>query len=222
MQKHIEIAKKISKELDKNWLPELKEMNLYKPFESIYKLSYNISVLNTLVCAIIYSYSPESKWIELKQDGFSINKNILKGLNVDFSEPIFNEFCELSNKDILDCVGEYLDIITNWKFVTIRKMIDFHSKTMSEKEPDLKEVDEEKKPKVRENISKTMREAVFQRNAADQLIQELEKEYVNTNHKTTEDFGTNFIQTSLDMGRKIDPMSWRDFIRTRNASKITS
>src|SRR5712692_2294505 len=160
MLKALDISRQISKDLEKNWLPELQEYGLYKTFEPIYKLNNSIGVLNTLVCAIIFSYDPESKWIDLKNDGYSINRNILFNLGADFSLEIYEEFCTQSNEDIGEAIGNYLDIIKNWKFVTARRMIDFHSKTMMQKEPDLKEVDEDKKPKVRENMSRTIRESV--------------------------------------------------------------
>lgn len=219
MQKALDIAKRISKDLERNWLPDLEEINLHKVFDPVFKMNLNITDGNILVCAIIYSYSPDSKWIDLKQDGSSINRNVLVGLGGDISKKVFQEFIELINEDILDSIALYLERLTNWKFVTIRKMIDFHAKTMMEKEPDLKEVDEEKKPKVRENISRTMKEAVFQREAADKLIEQVEKEYVNLNHKTESDFGVKFTENNT----RIDPMSWRQYIRTRNErKKVTS
>lgn len=218
MQKRgIEIARKISKALEKNWLPELEEDGFYKIFEPIYKLENSIIVLNTLVCAVIYSYDPESKWIDLKSDGYSINKNILFNLGADISLPICKDFCTQSNEEICESIGNYLDTLKNWKFVTARKMIDFHSKTIMQKEPDLKDVDEEKKPKVRENISRAMKEAVAQRQAAEQLIKELNTEYVLTDHRTKQDFNEDYIQKSLeftdDDKPTVDILSWRHWIK---------
>lgn len=226
MIKAIELSRQISKDLEKNWLPELQEYGLFKTFEPIYKLNNSIGVLNTLVCGIISSYDPDSKWIDLKNDGYSINRNILFNLSADLSLEIYEEFCTQSNEDICECIGNYLDLIKNWKFVTARRMIDFHSKTMMQKEPDLKDVDEDKKPKVRENMSRTIREAVLQREAADRLIEELNKEYVLTLERTKQDFGADYIQKSLEMleepAVKSDIMSWRAYIKDRNKRKATT
>ena len=64
-------------------------------------------------------------------------------------------------------------------------------------------------------MSRTMKEGVFQREAADKLIEQIEKEYVNINHKTESDFGAKFT----DVSTKSDVTSWREFIRRRNEKK---
>lgn len=215
----IDLAKRISKDLEKNWLPELEEKNLHKIFESLFRLNVNITQANTLVCAVIFSYDKNSKWIDLRQDGITINKNVLLGLSANVSENIFREFIEFSNEDINDTIGLFLDTQNDWRFITIRKMVDFHAKTMSQKDPDLKDVDEEKKPKILENMSRAMKEGVFQREAADKLIEQIEKEYVSLNHKTESDFGLKFTNN----GTKADIMSWRQYIRQKNERKeVTS
>jgi hypothetical protein len=216
--KYIETARQISTGLEKNWLADLKNINLYHIFEPIFKFNLNISDANILVCAIIFSYDKKSNWIDLKLDGATINKNTLEGLGADLSKQIFKDFIELSNEDIGDVVGAFLDIQSDWRFITIRRMIDFHAKTMMQKEPNYSNVDEEKKPKILENMSRTMKEGVFQREAADKLIEQIEKEYVNINHKTESDFGAKFT----DVSTKSDVTSWREFIRKRNERKLIS
>lgn len=221
MKLHIEIAKHISKDLDLDYKEYLSDLNYLRIFERLFLLGMSNRVVNTLVCAIIYSYSNSSKWIDLRQDGFSINKGILEGLKADFKIEIYQQFLMLSNEDILDCIGALLDTMkSDWKFITIRKMIDFHSKTMMQSEPDLTNTDEEKKPKVRENISRTMKEAVLQRDSADKLIAEIETTYVGTNHRIKQDFGVEFTEQEIN----ISILSWRDFIKytvlpLKNATK---
>jgi hypothetical protein len=221
MKLHIEIAKHISKDLDLDYKEYLSDLNYLRIFERLFLLGMSNRVINTLVCAIIYSYSNSSKWIDLRQDGFSINKGILEGLKADFKLEIYQQFLMLSNEDILDCIGALLDTMkSDWKFITIRKMIDFHSKTMMQSEPDLTNTDEEKKPKVRENISRTMKEAVLQRDSADKLIAEIETTYVGTNHRIKQDLGVEFTEQEIN----ISILSWRDFIKytvlpLKNATK---
>ncbi|MEK6881761.1 MAG: hypothetical protein AABY22_19240, partial [Nanoarchaeota archaeon] len=92
----------MSKELEKDWISEIQEINLHKTFEKIFELKLSNRITNTLICAIIYAYDQDSKWIELKQDGRTITKNILEGLGADLKEPIYDEFLNLKNDDILD------------------------------------------------------------------------------------------------------------------------
>lgn len=216
MKKHIEIAKHVSSNIDANNKDFLSDNNYYYIFEKLYSISTDYKVVNTLTCAIIYSYSNSSKWIDLRQDGYSINKSILEGLKADLKKDIYHQFMSLSNEDILDCIGNFLNTMkSDWKFITIRKMIDFHSKTMMQSEPDLTYVDEEKKPKVRENISRTMKEALLQRESADKLIAELETAYVGTNERVKQDFGVEFVKEEI----KYDIMNWNHFIKKTKAEK---
>jgi hypothetical protein len=216
MKKHIEIAKHISSNIELDSKEYLSENNYYYIFEKLFSISTEPTVINTLACAIIYSYSNSSKWIDLRNDGYSINKAILNGLNADIKKDIYQQFLALSNEDILDCIGNFLNTMkSDWKFITIRKMIDFHSKTMMQSEPDLTNVDEEKKPKVRENISRTMKEALLQRESADKLIAELETAYVGTDERTKQDFGVQFTKEEI----KYEITSWRHFILQLNEKK---
>lgn len=216
MQKAIILASKISKQLDKNWTSEIEEVNLHRCFEPIFRLEHNIISLNTLVCAIIYSYDNESKWIDLRQDGYTINKNILSGLGADIEEQIFKDFIHLSNHEIVLCIGNYLDLLPDWRFVTARKQIDYHSKYIRESESSMTEVDEDKKIKARENIGRLLKEAISQRKTADELILQIEKDYVKTNHRVEQDFNSNYTQKTLDFlddSSVTDAMSWRQFVK---------
>lgn len=210
MKKHIEIAKHISSDLEKDYTEYLKENNYHRVFESIYGLREDNSTTNILICAIIYSYSNSSKWIDLKADGYSINKSILNGLKADLKKKVFIEFMEMSNDDIVDSIGYFYDTMkADWRFVTARKNIDFHSANIRQENVDWSKVDEKDKPKVRENIGRTMKLAVEQRQAADMLISELEKNFVSTNHRTEQEFGIKFTDTEIS----VNPESWRDFIK---------
>lgn len=216
MQKGITAAKIISKDLKKDWLPYLEEINLHRCFESIFYLGLPNEIANTLICSIIYSYDNESKWIELKHDSFTINTNILKGLYADLKEEMFQDFIHLKNDDINDSIGCYLDLLPDWKFVTARKQMDYHSKYVRQEETNISGLDEDKKIKARENIGKLIKESIAQRKAADELILLIEKEYVLTNHRVHQDFNANFSQKSLefiDDNTPKDDLSWRYFIR---------
>lgn len=218
MQKALNLARQMSKNLENDWFSEIQEINLHKTFETIFELKLSNKITNTLICAIIYAYDQDSKWIDLKQDGMTINKNILEGLGADLNELIYNDFLNLKNDEILDSIGAYLDRISDWRFVTARKMIDYHSKYVRETEANLDSMDEDKKIKARENIGKLIKESVAQRRTADELILQIERDYVNTNHKVDQDFGEKFTDTAI----KVDCLSWRAFIRNLKNNKINS
>lgn len=216
MTKGINAAKTISKDLKKDWLPYLEEINLHRAFESIYYLRLSNEITNTLVCAIIYSYDNESKWIDLKHDSFTINKNILEGLYADLKEEIFQDFIKLRNDDINDAIGCYLDLLPDWKFVTAKKQMDYHAKYVRQEETNISGLDEDKKIKARENIGKLIKESIAQRKAADELILLIEKEYVLTNHRVHQDFNANYSQKSIEFTDDTMPKddgSWRYFIK---------
>jgi len=210
MQKALKAAKTISRDLSESHIELLEENNLYWVFQPIIEMDLDKKVQNTLICAIIYSYDNESTWIDLKQDGQSINTSILKGLKADFSIPIYNEFLLQTNEKINESVGNYLDVIPDWRFVTVRKHIDFHAKYIrqAENEEDFKSLDAEKKTKAREALGRLMREAVNQRKAADALISEIHRDYVSSQHRVKQDFGASFVDETI----KRDIYSWREFI----------
>ncbi|MEK6881760.1 MAG: hypothetical protein AABY22_19235, partial [Nanoarchaeota archaeon] len=110
----------------------------------------------------------------------------------------------------------FLDRISDWRFVTARKMIDYHSKYVRETEANLDSMDEDKKIKARENIGKLIKESVAQRRTADELILQIERDYVNTNHKVDQDFGEKFTDTTI----KTDIYSWRSYVRSLKQKTI--
>lgn len=215
MQKGITCAKTLASDLKKDWSAYLEEVNFHRPFESILYLGLSNEITNTIIAAIIFSYDNESKWIDLKHDSVTINTNIIKGLYGSLDEEIYQEFINLKNDAINEAIGSYLDLLPDWRFIDARKKIDFHSQTMRKKEPDWTKVDEKDRPKVTENMGRAMREATFQREAADKLILQIEKDYVSTNHRVSQDFNASFTQKSIEFSDapKIDISSWRDFIR---------
>ena len=211
MQKSIRIANRIRKDLQKDWTEEIEAENLQYVFQPLDELPTERHIKNTLICAVIFSYDNDSTWIETKHDGVTINTNILKGLNADLRVTLFQDFIHEDNEQINETIGNYLDLIQgDWRFVTARRNISYHAKyiRISENESDFSEVAAEKKSKAREDLGRLMREAVNQRKAADDLLKELHKDYVLTQHRVSQSLGTLFVEDSV----KKDPYSWRDFI----------
>lgn len=209
MKKGIQIAKAISANLQADASELLTEHNMAYIFEPLEQLGVETRVKNTLICAIIYSYDNESTWADLNQDGETINRNILRGLKAE-AHPIYEQFIGQDNEKILEAIGYYLDSVSDWRFVTIRKHIDYHSRyiKISENDSEFKDLAADKKNKAREDLGKLMREAVNHRKAADALIVEVQKDYVKTEERVRSDFGTSFIDNSI----KRDIYSWRQFI----------
>lgn len=208
MQKAIETAKRISKDLYADGLVILQDFNLHIPFEPLYSLDTNVA--NTLVCAIIYSYDADSNWTDLKKTSFDDKTNILKGLKADLTNPIYTEFIELKNEDINNAIGDFLDMQPDWRFSQIMRSRDYHSKALKEDNPDFGISDNDKIIKAKEALGKYLREALNHRKISDEYVAQIEKDFVGLNHRTEQDFnGAKFTDTEL----KYDKLLWRNFIK---------
>lgn len=215
LKKAIEIAKKICKDLSLESSPLLEDYNLRTPFDEIFYLNLSTEITNTLICAIIYSYDSDSNWTDLKKTSTEDKLSILKGLRADMNEKIFTEFIELSNDNINNSIGDFLDIQPDWRFSHIMKCRDYHSKALKEEIPAFTGIDDDKTAKAKETIGKLLREALTQRKIADDFIKEIERDYVKLNHRTEQDFSIKFTEAET----QIDILSWRDYIRTHKPFK---
>lgn len=215
MQKSIEAAKRISKNLDADSSDILEGFNLHTAFDSISFMGLENRIANTLICAIIYSYDSDSNWSNLKKTSFEDKTDILKGLKADMSVEFYDAFIELTNEDINNAIGDFLDLQPDWRFSQVMRSRDFHSKSLKEKNPDFTGVDNDKIIKAKEALGKYIREGLNHRKIADEYILQIEKDYVGLNHRTEQDFKTRFTDTEL----KVDIMSWRDHIKNLNLQK---
>lgn len=215
MQKAIQAAKQISKNLDADATPTLEEYNLHTAFDSIYFMGLDNKITNTLICAIIYSYDANSNWCDLKKTSTEDKHNILKGLKADMSIAHYTEFIELKNEDINNAIGDFLDLQPDWRFSQVMRSRDYHSKALKEDNPDFGDADNDKIIKAKEALGKYLREALNHRKICDEYMLQIEKDYVNLNHRTESDFGTKFT----DVETKGDILSWRFFIQQLNDRK---
>lgn len=211
-QKDIYIAKKIQADIEADSTELLQEYNMEWVFEPILELCTNHKDANTLICAIIYSYSPHSLRADLKMDGESINKDILKGLGVKAITGVYKEFVEMTNEKINESVGNLLDTYSsNWKFITARTNVNFHSKNIKIVEDDVKiaALDPDKQYKAKTELGKLRREAGLVRKVAEETIELLQRDFMITENRVKGDFGVSFIDTNL---KPSDIWSWRSFI----------
>lgn len=210
MQKDILLANTISKDLSVDYSDFLDEYNYKYVFEPLDKILLTIEEKNTLICAIIYSYSPNSNKIDLKQDGQIINQNILKGLGVNTNVPIYKEFIAHSNPIITETIANYFDTILTWQYITIRKEIDYAARyvRVSESDEDFGKLDGDKLYKARFEMGRLIKESVAHRQTADLLIDQMKKEHMITDERVKNDFGISFVDESI----KRDFTSWHEFV----------
>lgn len=210
MQKAIQLAKQISKSLDSDFSELVEDNNLHKQFEPIYNLKLSNTLTNTLICAIIYAYDVDSKWADLKKSSHDDKVLILKGLNAEINEPIFDEFIKLKNEEINNCIGNFLDVQGNWKIAQIRRSRDYHSEAM------MRQTSNDSEVKEQENIGKLLREGLHQIKVAEDFMKEIEASYVALDHRTKQDFGTSYSEFVTHK----NPLSWREFIQGLNEAKL--
>lgn len=208
MVKAIEAAKKISKSLEENHLEYLRELNLHKVFEPIFALNHSIGVCNTIVCYIIYAYDNNSSWIDLNADRLDDKCKIFNGLDADINDPVYIDIANLKSEEVNDVIVDYLITITNWKWRTILSCFDFHAINIKAATAPTTSTDELDKAKINKAKGELLKEAIRQREVGENLLKEIQKDYVRSDRATQQDF--NFEMTGED---KIDPLSWRQYIR---------
>ncbi len=238
MQKSLALIKLMSSELDRNWLPEMKEINIHKIFDPVYKLAdlrdMSIAKMNAVTCFIVYAYDNDSAWLNLKQDRYENKSRIFKSLDVDVTRPLFDAIVMNESETINTVIGEYLVEQTNWKWRAVTTLLDYSAKMMrfanqhTETERETTETDEagkvskiaesydiDKITRVNKEKGNLLTQAIDAREKADKLLTEIRKEYVSMEHAVQSDF--NF---SITDEKKIDPMSWSEWIKERKRKRM--
>jgi hypothetical protein len=216
MQKAIEAAKKISKSIDLDSRPILEDFNLHKTFDAIFSpsLAYDTVTANTIVCFIIYAYDNQSTWIEINSDRLSDKKKILVGLGADISKSPYVEVLSQSVSEVKEVIFEYLKTIINWKWRTIMISLDVHQQSLQAIGDPIKSTDELEIEKIKKERYANLREGGRNREICDNLLKEIQSEYVKSDRATQQDFGFDMTQE-----KTIDPMSWRQHIDILNEKK---
>lgn len=234
MKTAIDLAKKMYKEPEVNWLSDLELINLHSIFTPIYRMNNNISTLNKLVSYIIYAYSNESSWLRNKGDRYDNKIKILKGLEADYESVFFIEIASNQNDVVNGVIGEYLIDQTTWKWRTIMTSLDYHSNmirfvgqnTDNEKKTDrinkegnkhtlTEEYDIDTISKVNKQKGELLELAIKARERADKLLSEIETEFMVLAEAVQQDFG--FSMTSE---KTINYLSWEERIRKRKKEQV--
>jgi hypothetical protein len=237
MQKGIELAKKIAKSLDQDHRELLSEFNYHNTLGAIYAIP-NVAVEdhNRIICFIIYAYTPNNLWLDLKKDRMENKRKILDSLGANLKLEIFKDVLHGSSDIVGMCIFNYLEELKDWRWPVIFDLLDWSGKMRrfsgkdteseikwdemnksGEKETFKQEVDINTIISANEKKGKLLDMAIAKRKQADEMTKELEKDYVETDTATQSDFGFKFTDTP----KKRDILSWRQFINERNLRKAT-
>ena len=236
MQKAIELAKKIVHAPKANYVNDLDDLNLLKIFQPLYDLLYPTQDENKLIAFIIFAYDPDSQKLDLRKDRYENKLSIMANIGLDVKKDFIEEILSNSNEKFNHIVLNYLEELTDWRWVQIYSYLDYHSnmirfanqKTEEERKYDkmnkegiVKELKEEYDietiAKINKNKGDLLNQAMDARHKADVLLEEIRKQFVNTDHAVQQDFGFMFTETAK---KNVDIMSWREFIKKRTQNLL--
>lgn len=234
MEKALTVAKKIRSDFDKNWMEELQDNNLDKIFQTIYSLNYPIGILNKIVCYIIYAYDPESLWLDVQKDRIEVKQSIMGNLELSLKDKLVHDVLNNQNEDVDVAAINYLETLRTWKWRSIFDLLE-HSARLSrlanrevKEELEWEELSKEgNKHAMKEDIDinnvlkaektkgELLSQAIEYRRKADDLMQEIKREFVQTDNATQQDLGFSFTDTAS----KKDIMSHRQYVYERNEKR---
>lgn len=225
--KAIDIAKSISKKPEADYSDDLHEINLHKIFEPILKLKHKAKTCNLIVGYIIFAYSKDSTWLDIRKDRLENKLSIFRSLEIDKSSDPFREILHNQNEIVNDVLSEYLAEQTDWRWQSILTHLAYHEnmlrfinqKTATEKSYDKvdkegnvnnlsEEYDIDTIVKVNKQKGELLLLASNARREADKLISEIKKDFVGLDNAVQQDFGFEMTDE-----KKMDIMSWRSFVK---------
>ena len=230
MKNAVELAKRIYKEPETNWLSALEEINLHVIFRPVYKGEFNFKTPNQIVSFIILSYDNDSPWIDSRKDRRENKLSILQGIDVEPKSKVFKEIINYENDDIQEVILSYLINQTDARWQEVMSLLDYSSKMIlycnrevSEKNKVDVKIDENgNKKDVYEyldplEVSKINKEkgdlllkAIEARKTAESLLKAMENDFQRVDAATQGDFGFTFSDP-----KKFDITSWEQRIRRR-------
>lgn len=233
MQKAIDLIKKISKDLSKDFKEELWEYHMPETFTNIYSLTHNENA-NIIICFIVYAYHPDSLWLELHKDRVENKTNILKSLGADMNDPLFEEVINNKHEIINMAIFDFLESLKSWKWRAIFDLLDYSSRMSRfasqetelertfdkmSKEGEVKTLTQEYDLDVISKINKEkgllLDQSIAKRKQADLILEEIRKEYMNSDIATQKDFDFTYTETA----KKKNILSWKEFIIDLNERK---
>src|ERR1700679_658782 len=116
------------KDLEVNYLPDLELVNLHTIFRPVYKHNLTILNQNAIVAFVIFAYSEESPWLNVRQDRLVNKKYILSGIGVEAENRIYKEIIEYQNDAIQQVILNYLLFCTDSRWREIISLLEYHDK----------------------------------------------------------------------------------------------
>jgi len=226
----VELAKKIIKDLEKNWLTELELANLHTIFRPIYKHNLAILNLNAIVAFVIMAYSEESPWLNPRKDRLVNKQEILSGIGVDHENNIYKEILNYENDSIQQVILNYLLFCTDARWQECISLLEYSNKMMlfcnqrtsekqkigTEENADKQTVDvfeyldQSEIAKINKEKGDLLLKAIEARSKAETILKTLENDFQKVDHATQSDFGFSFSDA-----RKFDVLSWEMRLKKR-------
>lgn len=229
MQRAVELIKQIGADLKKDWKTELRDYNMPDTFPNIYTET-NVEDSNRIICFIVYAYSPDSLWLDLKKDRMENKLKILHNLDADVGSQLFQDVITNKNDIVGMAIFDFLEGLKSWKWRAIFDLLDYSSKmfrfatqeTEAErtfekmnKDGEVKSMTHELEIDVVSKVNKEkgllLNQAIEKRRQADLLLDEIRKEFVVTDTATQSEFNFTFTDTA----KKRDIMSWNAYIKNK-------
>lgn len=231
MQKNLELAKKIYKDPDLNWLSYLEDLNLHTIFRPIYTLNYRIEFLNKVVAFIILAYDNNSEWIDVRKDREQNKVLIIEGIGADPKIGIFSEILTDDNPLVKEVILKYLLSQCDHRWQEIMSLLDYASRTIlfcnrktedkflvglrlnketNQQEKDYEYLDPREVTKVEDSKGDLLEKAIRARKTADELLKSIESDFQKLDAITVPEFGFQFTDV-----KKYDITSWEARLKRR-------
>jgi hypothetical protein len=235
MRKAVDLAKKIYKDPEANWLSHLEEQNLHTIFRPVYHHNFTIEIQNKIVAFVILAYDNDSPWIDVKKDRYQNKLSILDGIDVDKKSPVFKAILNYEDDKIQEVILNYLIAQTDHRWYEVMTLLEYSNKTMmfcnrrtndkvktgsslnnetKELENDYEFLDPREIAAVNKEKGDLIKKAMEARKTADDLLKTMESDFQKTDAATQGDFGFQFSDP-----KKFDVTSWEQRLRKRKAEQ---
>lgn len=231
MKTAVELAKRIYKDPEENWLSHLESLNLHKIFRPVYHHNFTIEIQNKIVAFIILAYDNDSPWIDPRKDRFENKLAILDGIEVERKSPVFKAILNYEDDKIQEVILNYLISQTDHRWYEIMSLLEYSNKTLlfcnrrtNDKfatgsslndatkavEVDYEFLDPREIAAVNKEKGDLIKKAMEARKTADELLKSLESDFQKADHATQGDFGFAFTDP-----KKYDVLIWEQRIRKK-------
>lgn len=211
----VELIKKLVKNLESDWIPELEDYNLHKDFYGIYGMDLPIKERNIIIAFVVFAYDNKSTWLDIRRDRLEDKKKILKGLGANPNDELFSNILNGENKDVQEVYMKYLHNQKDARFRTVLTCFEFYSTnmiTINEKIDTL--LADDKIEKIKNERAKLLQECIRIQKVGEDLLKEIKTDYAQLDKITETELGFEYTEPDT-----YDIMFWSHFIERRNKKK---